>query len=56
MSQPFFIAELGLNVFPYSRDRLIRLVETAAEAGANAVKVQLFYADHFPVAEQKEKM
>lgn len=35
---------------------MTRLVETATEAGANAVKVQLFYADHFPVAEQREKI
>lgn len=53
---PFFIAELGLNVFPYSRERLIRLVETAAEARADAVKIQLFRADHFPESEQREKI
>lgn len=52
----YFIAELGANIFPFSRSRLARFVEAAAEAGADAVKVQLFRADHFPVAERREKI
>ena len=52
----YFIAELGANIFPYSRSRSARFVEAAAEAGADAVKVQLFRAGHFPNEERAEKM
>ena len=50
-----FIAELGLNIYPYSRFHIERLVAAASEAGADAVKVQLWRTDHFPFMEQREK-
>lgn len=54
-SRPAIIAELGENVFPYSRDRLLRLIDVAQRAGADGVKVQLYRAEHFPPEEQAKK-
>lgn len=41
---PYLIAEVGSN-FDKSLDKARRLIDVAAEAGANAVKFQLFRAD-----------
>ena len=47
------IAELGSS--PAPEWDLRRWCETAADAGADAVKIQLFWAEHFPLAEQASK-
>ena len=52
---PTIIAELGENAFPFSMVRLTDLIGVAAVAGAHAIKVQLYRADHFPKAEQLAK-
>ena len=41
------IAELGGNLFPYSRERLSRLLGAAKRSGVDAVKIQVFVAEHF---------
>jgi len=48
------IAEFGSSPAEYNWD-LSRWCEAAQVAGANAVKVQLFKAKHFPTAEQDSK-
>lgn len=48
------IAELGSNPAGYGW-QTAGFVWAAAEAGATAVKVQLFQAEHFPAIEQKSK-
>jgi len=47
-SPPYVIAEVGSN-FDKSLDKAKKLIDVAKEAGANAVKFQLFRADvHYP--------
>lgn len=50
----FVIAELCSNVISHL-DNLERCVEVVAGTGADAVKVQLFLAEHFPESEQDQK-
>lgn len=50
-----FVAELGANIFPYTRRKLAEMIYQTAAVGADAVKVQLFHADHFPASERKQK-
>ena len=51
----FTIAELGSNIHPFTKNRIELFISYAALAGADAVKVQLFKADHFPNAERAAK-
>ena len=53
--KPFIIAELGSNIFPYSREKLVDYCLAASQAGADAVKIQLYFAEHFPLDEQEAK-
>ena len=53
--KPFIIAEFGSNIFPYSREKLVGYCQVASQAGADAVKVQLYFAEHFPSDEQGAK-
>ena len=55
MNELMILAEIGSNVFPFSRDRMEAFVIAASEAGADAVKVQLYRADHFPEHERASK-
>lgn len=52
---PFTIAELGSNIHPFTRERIDMFIDSAALAGADAVKIQLFKADHFPNEERAAK-
>ncbi|KKM08253.1 hypothetical protein LCGC14_1725690 [marine sediment metagenome] len=49
------IAELGSNIYPFKAEQLQLKIRAAAAAGADAVKIQLFKAEHFPVAEREVK-
>lgn len=49
------IAELGSNIHPFTKERIDMFIDSAALAGATAVKVQLFQADHFPNEERAAK-
>ena len=49
------IAELGSNIHPFTKERIDMFIDSAALAGADAVKIQLFQADHFPNAERAAK-
>lgn len=49
------IAELGGNLFPYSRERITQLLGAAQRSGVDAVKVQLFVAEHFVGFEAVDK-
>jgi len=49
------IAELGSNILPFGSQQLEIKIAAAAAAGADAVKIQLFKATHFPAAEQEAK-
>lgn len=51
----YIIAEFGSNAWPFTREKLTGLLIGAAEANVDAVKVQLFRADHFPNEERKAK-
>ena len=51
----FTIAELGSNIHPFTKERIDMFIDSAAMAGATAVKVQLFQADHFPNEERAAK-
>ena len=51
----FIVAELGSNCFPFTDRKLLHLLDGAALAKVDAVKVQLFRADHFPDIERNEK-
>jgi sialic acid synthase SpsE len=53
--KPFTIAELGSNPAPFTKDRIEHFLLWAAGAGADAVKIQLFRADHFPNEERAAK-
>ena len=53
--KPFIVAELCTNIFPYSRLKLVEGCQLARQAGADAVKVQLYFSDHFPEEEQAAK-
>ncbi|MHA1961835.1 MAG: N-acetylneuraminate synthase family protein [Candidatus Thorarchaeota archaeon] len=55
MRKPFTIAELGSNPAPFHKARLETYLGYAHLAGADAVKVQLFRADHFPLGERPAK-
>jgi sialic acid synthase SpsE len=55
MGKPYTIAELGSNPAPFTRKRLDQFLRHAHLAGADAVKVQLFRAIHFPSEEQDAK-
>ena len=55
MSRVQIVAELGANAFPYTRYRLGAMIHHARQAGADAVKVQLFKPRHFPIEERSEK-
>ena len=52
---PFTIAELGSNIRPFTKSRINMFIDSAALAGADAVKIQLFKADHFPNEERAAK-
>ena len=54
----FVIAEFGTNIFggPSIKATLIRFCQLAHDAGADAVKVQLYNHQHFPESEWGEKM
>jgi sialic acid synthase SpsE len=47
----FVIAELCSNAWPYNPAKLSSFIQAAGLAGADAVKVQLFQAEHFPPEE-----
>ena len=49
------IAELGMNAYPFTPERLDVMCETAANCGADAVKIQFFRAAHFPASERVGK-
>lgn len=49
------VAELGSNIHPFKAEQLQLKIRAAAAAGADAVKIQLFRAEHFPEAEQQTK-
>lgn len=49
------IAELGMNAYPFTPERLDVMCETAANCGADAVKIQFFRATHFPAKERETK-
>ena len=51
----YTIAELGSSLMPFTKERLNLFLTHAMWAGTNAVKIQLFRADHFPNAERAEK-
>lgn len=51
----FTIAEFGSSPAPFTRDRLNQFILKAAVARANAIKIQLFKADHFPNEERAAK-
>jgi sialic acid synthase SpsE len=51
----YIIAELCSNAAPFDDARLEAFCRAAADAGADAVKVQLFLPDHFPEAEREAK-
>ena len=51
----YVIAELCSNTAPFDDARLEMFCRAAAEAGADAAKVQLFLPDHFPEAEREAK-
>ena len=55
MKKPFTIAELGSNPAPFTRKRLNQYLIHAKFAGADAVKIQLFRATHFPPEERDAK-
>jgi sialic acid synthase SpsE len=55
MTKPFTIAELGSNPAPFTRPKLEMYLQQVRGAGADAVKVQLFKAEHFPPEEQASK-
>ena len=55
MGKTLIIAELGSNAAPFSRDRIKNMVVLAKRAEADAVKVQLFKAEHFPNEERAAK-
>jgi len=52
----YIVAELGANAAPFTRERLMRYISAAKNAGADAVKVQLFRASHFPNKERASKV
>lgn len=52
---PFTIAELGSNIHPFTKSQIDMFIDSAALAGADAVKIQLFEADHFPNEERAAK-
>ena len=49
------IAELGMNAYPFTPERLDVMCKTAANCGADAVKIQFFRAAHFPASERETK-
>jgi len=49
------VAELGSNIYPFDVQQLEIKIAAAAAAGVDAVKIQLFKAEHFPAAEQESK-
>ncbi len=51
----FTIAELGSNIHPFTKDRIEQFIDNVSLAGATAVKIQLFKADHFPNEERAVK-
>lgn len=51
----FIVAELGSNCHPFTERKLLHLLDGACLARADAVKIQLFRADHFPNIERNEK-
>ena len=51
----FLIADLCSNIRPFTKERIGEFIDNAALAGADAVKVQLFKADHFPNEERAAK-
>lgn len=53
--KPFIVAELCTNLFPYNRIKLLDMCSVASDAGADAVKIQLYFAEHFPEAERAAK-
>lgn len=55
MTNVFLIAELCSNIHPFTKERINEFVDLAALAGADAVKIQLFRADHFPNEERAAK-
>jgi sialic acid synthase SpsE len=55
LTKPYTIAELGSNIHPFTKERITKALVYASVAGADAVKVQLFRADHFPNEERAAK-
>ena len=55
MTKPFVIAELCSNIRPFTKERISEFIDSAALAGADAVKIQVFKADHFPNEERAAK-
>ena len=55
MCRVMVIAECCSNILPATPDRIRRFANAAMHAGADALKIQLFLAQHFPEAERHEK-
>ena len=51
----YIIAEACSNILPASIARIKFYCKAAKAAGADAIKIQLFKAAHFPPEEQEEK-